>query len=1218
MTTKRIWKNLDEYYGDQAVEEQRRSEFDPQVNAAISDVRDAQGIDAAETPHHQPLSLAAVGAEGGDAPSTAQHSGTDAIAELRKHLPAMSRRGFLQLSGAATVLSMVSCWHNPPETLISPKEHPEGHIYGKANYFSTTIRTHGRAVPIIAKTYDFRPIKLEGNYDATWTRGKLDAAGQAALLDLYDPDRVYSRENRNLEGALRNDGNGRFSTTSWVALDAAVGQALANGGNIGLITPPLDGVANHALIQRLHDLLGNRLRHAAYDPLGGERQRSVRARLYGSEQHADVVYHLDRAQVLITLGTDILGGGDLSVAEQVAFADQRRLSRPGADAQMGNFIAFEAALSQGGTCADLRVRVNQYDIASVGWAIAKRVADALDRSDILPEWAAQEAARGEAAVQAHPTLLDSSTWGAEEKGADRGSGIAYAAEQLIAAHRDGKHSLIYAAGGVNQGPEAEPVLAVATFLNYILGNEGVTIDDRKASATSIPGGTADTLAVLDAAADGELDALIVVDANPVHALGERAANAIRSLAESGLVVACNDRIDETAELANWFAPITHDLESWGDAEPYRGHYCLQQPAVVPLWDVRQWQESLMSFCVSAGMGDEFFAAEIPEEPINRYSAALRSYLWTAENNGVRSWRSVVLDAWSQQVRSLVGSLARPEAFVREAQVTGFVVAQDQEMEQSAPRLDPSAVQALRPAAARNGGYTLLLSPSRALRDGRQANNAWLQEIPDPVSKVTWDTWLAVNIADARDLMIRDNSVIALTLDGTRVEVPVLIQPGMQRGHFELFLGYGRNKAGAVAADGGVDGIQVNGFRLSNHGQRWLTVAEDALEVTRKTYRLANTQGHHYMDGRELALDDVLELHHQDPSLQRFSPHIKWSGTTAEANDPTHSGHNLSLFGSSIVYPGRRWGMAVDMNTCTGCNACVVACSAENNVPVVGRDEVRMGREMHWIRIDRYYTVSSLSRAERLYQRVRESVVVGQEDPDDVEVVHQPMMCQQCGHAPCEEVCPAMATMHNDEGLNVQIYNRCIGTRYCANNCPYKVRRFNWYEYSKYRFGPHSSGDPFGRIARNIVREGSTSSQEELSVLPLNLMLNPTITVRSVGVMEKCNFCLQRTRDIRENEKRTNRKYDDTQPSAITTACAQTCPSEAITFGDINDPNSVVTQRREGAPHRYKVLDARVNTRPSVDYLRKVRNRPATADEAYHVSKLTAKAADAASSDGEAH
>jgi len=377
-----------------------------------------------------------------------------------------------------------------------------------------------------------------------------------------------------------------------------------------------------------------------------------------------------------------------------------------------------------------------------------------------------------------------------------------------------------------------------------------------------------------------------------------------------------------------------------------------------------------------------------------------------------------------------------------------------------------------------------------------------------------------------------------------------------------------------------------------------------------TYELASTQYHHYMDGRDIVLHESIEVHRADPDgSKRAAHHHKlWTGGSGAVNggltETQGDSHNLSLWGQTHVYPGRRWGMNIDLNACDGCGACIVACNAENNIPVVGRDEVRRGREMHWMRIDRYYSTplgADSIESDRLRHLTKsddenESVIIQQEDPEDLAILHQPMMCQHCGHAPCEEVCPAMATMHNEEAVNIMIYNRCIGTRYCANNCPYKVRRFNYYEYSKYRHGPDTDS-PFGRIMRNVTLEGSTSSQEELGSwdAPLALMLNPAVTVRSKGVMEKCNFCVQRTREIREIEKRSNRAYDDGDRT-LTTACAQTCPTQSITFGDIADPFSAPSQQKDRMPHHYEVLDKVLNTRPAVSYFKRIHNRPATASE----------------------
>ena len=386
--------------------------------------------------------------------------------------------------------------------------------------------------------------------------------------------------------------------------------------------------------------------------------------------------------------------------------------------------------------------------------------------------------------------MDNADWKTEIEGHKAGSGIRYAAAQLVEVHKAGKHSLIYAGGAVNQGPEALPLLVAANFLNYLLGNEGVTVETASVAPSAVTADLSAVEALLAQATAGEVKTLILVDSNPVHALGEVAAAALKRVAENGLVVACNDRVDESAALANWVAPITHELESWGDAEPYAGQYLLQQPTIVPLWDVRQWQESLMSFCVAAGVGSAAFKAELPENPLKSFSAAQRTELWVAQNVGVRSWQGMVLDVWGSEVRSLIGSGARAEAFVQAAQVRGFVTKAD--AAKPAPvTLNAGSVAAQRPAAAQ-GGYTLLLTPSRTLRDGRNANNAWLQETPDPVSKVTWDTWLAVSVSDAKELMVRDDSVVKLTVNGQIIKVPVMVQPGQQKGQLELVLGFGRS------------------------------------------------------------------------------------------------------------------------------------------------------------------------------------------------------------------------------------------------------------------------------------------------------------------------------------------------------------------------------------------------------------------------------------------
>jgi len=478
----------------------------------------------------------------------------------------------------------------------------------------------------------------------------------------------------------------------------------------------------------------------------------------------------------------------------------------------------------------------------------------------------------------------------------------------------------------------------------------------------------------------------------------------------------------------------------------------------------------------------------------------------------------------------------------------------------------------------------VISPSRIMGDGTWLNNAWLQELPDPVSKVTWDNYLAMAFSDIQRLGLAPNDVVELKLGSVSVKLPVHVQEGQHPGTLQTFSGWGRARdcAGEIANAGLDPNFSVDVKPLLAAGTNGISGVA-TINKTGETYVLANVQGHNRMHGRDIALDDVLDLHREDPGGKKRHHHRALWGAGTDGKD--HG--RLSVFGKSHDYVGHKWGMSVDLGSCFGCNACVVACNAENNIPVVGRDEVRRGREMHWLRIDRYYSSA-------------------QDDQDmlDVDVIQQPVMCQQCDNAPCEEACPAMATMHNDEGINVMVYNRCIGTRYCSNNCPYKVRRFNWYEYGKYRFGPQGSGDAFGRIAKNLITGGATSSQAELSKHPLEMALNPEVTVRSRGVMEKCNFCLQRTRDIREREKTTNHAIRDGE---ITTACAQTCPTKAITFGDLNDEQSAVNAQIKQA-HGYKLLDEVLNTRPAVTYLAKIRNRPAMAAELVHGDAPAAAAA----------
>jgi molybdopterin-containing oxidoreductase family iron-sulfur binding subunit len=1118
---KRVWRAPEE----RSAAAPSRDEFGPEVARAIADLRAAHG--------HSNVSCQVEG------------NSDEAVAELRRELtatlPAVNRRGFMQLTGAAAVFALAGCYGKHPDTIVPYAHQPEGRTLGKAVYFSSTLRDAGRPVPVMVKTYDGRPIKIEGNPDHPLTRGSADVHTQAALLNLYDPDRLQ-------DGPKKRTDQG-FVAIGWSELDAAVGAALKSGGRIGLITGPVDGPANRALIAAFTKAFGGQVLHGVHD---------TRADAAFAAGRGAVVRQVEKAAALVTFGGDYLA--DIGLDEQVAFGDFRRLRAGGTkDADLNQVIVFEAVLSQTGSTADLRVRCGVDRLAHAAWGVAELVAKATGQQ--IP-----------ASIAASLTAVAAGKQLGEALGLKPIAGqdpLRYTAERLVALKKAGKHSLIYGVPHGTARAQATLLVSAVHALNTLLGNDGVTVVGAGAADAPEAG------AVLAAAARGELGTLIVSGVNPVFDL----PGAAEAMAKVKTVVALADRLNETARVAHVVAPTLHDLESWGDGELRPGVLSLQQPCIAPLWDARAKEESLLAFAVAAGVSaPDVVQDKVPADPKKPVSAvASGKPLWVAAQHGVQSWQRFVQRVWLTQVKPLAKPVADDRAFWNAALARGVLVVPANATVLPGQTLPAdAALPPLTPA----GDLHLVLSPSRIMRDGTWLNNAWLQELPDPVSKVTWDNYLAMAFVDAQRLGIAANDVVEIKLGtdagGRSVKLPVHVQEGQHPGTLQTFTGWGRARdcAGEVANAG----LEPN---YSVDVQPLLAGGIATIVNTGTSHVLANVQGHNRMHGRDIARDDELDLHREDPDGSKRGHHrALWDqGTDGKPHG------RLSLFGRSHDYVGHKWGMSVDLGSCFGCNACVVACNAENNIPVVGRDEVRKGREMHWLRIDRYYSS-------------------GQDDQDmlDVDVIQQPVMCQQCDNAPCEEACPAMATMHNDEGINVMVYNRCIGTRYCSNNCPYKARRFNWYEYGKYRFGPHGSGDPFGRIAKNLITTGATSSQAELSKHPLEMALNPEVTVRSRGVMEKCNFCLQRTRDIRDREKETNRAIADGE---ITTACAQTCPTKAITFGDLNDPASAVN-RQIAQVHGYKLLDAALNTRPAVTYLAKIRNRPV---EAAAAAKPSAKPAE---------
>ena len=640
---------------------------------------------------------------------------------------------------------------------------------------------------------------------------------------------------------------------------------------------------------------------------------------------------------------------------------------------------------------------------------------------------------------------------------------------------------------------------VVNDINERLGAYGSTLDlARPSRCRTGSDGAAETLrAELEA---GQVDVLVVAGCNPVYDLpgADRLGGAIR---EAKLLISAAAAPDETAVLADWTCPEPHALESWGDAEPVQGLFSVRQPTIPPLRDARTLRATL-----SRWSGDE------------------------------RSDRDLVRETWATQVYPQVPGDPTFDRFYRRALTQGFV--QTAEPPSRSPQFRPEGVR--RPApepAPAEGALGVLLYASTALSDGRHAHNAWLQELPDPVTRVAWDNYASLAPSTAARLGFVDGDVVRFSAeDGAApLELPVRIQPGQHPGVVAAALGYGRLgtdrfssfdptwwEGRATVGQGGVVGVAV---------ASWLRSVDGAVRNDARTTRLSAT-------GRRLELASVQDHHSLEipPALAPPGGEVRdvaRSITVAESAHAGahHAGKEPSLWPDDHATTGRSWAMTVDLDLCTGCAACVVACQAENNIPTVGRDEVLRHREMSWIRIDRYASG----------------------DGDDLETIRQPMMCQHCANAPCEAVCPVLATVHSAEGLNQQVYNRCVGTRYCANTCPYKTRRFNWFDYP---------------------------SHGELE----NHALNPDVTVRTRGVMEKCTLCVQRIEEGKAEARRAGRPLRDGE---IRTACQQSCPTQAVVFGDIRDPTSVVArQARDG--RSYRALEE-LNVAPAVRYLSRVRN-----------------------------
>lgn len=1060
---------------------------------------------------HRPILWSTLEEYEGDAEALARRGGGDwnskpkGFAEILENLPIseirMRRRAFLKMSGFAAVLAAAAGCEKPAEKILPYVNQPEEVVPGIANYYASTCGGCAAGCGLLVKTREGRPIKLEGNPNSPVNEGSLCSRGQASLLDLYDPDR--------LRKPLVTANN---TTAQWDKVDAETARALAEAGaRAVLLTGTLHGPARRAVLDEFKRAFP-KMRHVVTETLAEEERAAARELLFGSR--AIPRYRFDKSEVTVLLGADPISDGPSPVEQQRLIGQSRRI-RKNADGTktMGRLIAFEPLASTTGMNADLRFAAKTSQLPLLALAIAHRLASD-GHSEI----------RG-VNLPAPPSNLES------EMGLPAGT-IKRVADDLWA-HR-GK-SLVYTGGLASHSDQALELHLAVELINAMLGNEGKTVEPVRPSHQQA-GSNSAMAALLEDMQAGKVDVLLLHGVNPAYSMAANGVNIGQAFSNVSYKVSFNTHLDESSQLCDYVLPDVHYLENWGDAEPYQGWLHLRQPVIGKLWNNRAFEESLISIARAGGSGA--FDVSVPAE--------------TEDGEpGVRvmSWHEFLKKTWREQVFEKGDFAASKfDDFWFSVLRRGFVELPSKATAPAAANTSEAVERLRNLKAAKQGGFELTAYTMTNTYDGRHQNNPWLLELPDPTSKICWDNFVAVAPSTARENKLKDGRVVRLKANGAMVEGPVRIHPGMHPGVLAVAGGWGRTAAGAV---GNGEGFNVFALGKAGNGRVVYSGFPVEMEVTGDKIELADVQGHNYLQAkpgtevydRPLVLGTSLDLYNEsekNPQAKHHIPYWKLGEPKPDA------------WRADWEYAQHKWVMTIDLNSCLGCNACMVACQAENNIPVVGKREVLVGREMHWIRIDRYY----------------------RGEPDNPEFLKSPMLCQHCDNAPCETVCPVLATVHSDEGINQQAYNRCVGTRYCANNCPYKVRRFNFYQYSSFRKGPHDE-----------LEEGA---EKRIEKSPLALALNPEITVRTKGIMEKCTFCQQRIRQAKYDARREGSNIPD---GALQTACQQTCPSKAITFGDAVNPEHEVNRVREENAYKrgFGVLEE-FNVKPNVMYLAQIWNR----------------------------
>jgi molybdopterin-containing oxidoreductase family iron-sulfur binding subunit len=1035
-----------------------------------------------------------------------------------------SRRNFLKIMSAsfafAGIATLGAGCRRPEEKLVPYGKQPENYTYGEAQYFATAMPTRTGAIPLVVKSYEGRPVKIEGNALFPGSNGGTDRYAQASILDLYDPDRARH---------FKHDGKEVSREEALGFLDELSQKFTANSGEGLAFLAESSTSPSRARLQKIIAQKFPKSQWFTYDAIDSGIHYRAATQAVGKPRRP--IFHFDKAKVILSLDCDFLGGEDGAHNHIRKFATGRK-----AVEGMSRLYAVESLFTLTGANADHRLRA----AASLVGAIASAISAQVSGSSVTL-----------------PVGVDAK-W------------VAECAKDLAAA---GKNALVVA--GQRQPLE---VHLFAYAINFALGAIGHTV-----SLAQVLDYDKISSADLSHLNSGEFDTLVILGGNPVYNfnLSPKAKTVVR----------LGYYEDETAEKSQWNFPAAHFLESWGDAYTALAtdETTVQiQPLIQPLF---------------GGLSElEFLARIAGESQTNPYDIVRATQGIHVETSGKIN-PQVWENAWKMSLFN--GFWNRPTA--------SFQV----EIELSKNALKGNALSFAKSGAPSASNLEVIFFRDAKVDDGRYANNGWMQELPDPITKMTWDNAVLVSRKTARELGVANGDVVEISLNGRSVKGPIWTQPGMADYSLGLALGYGREKAGRVGNDVGFNAYKIFSGKYIETGA--------TVKKTGETHTLACTQHHWSMEGRPAVREANLEEFLKEPKFAEEKFHgVEPPIVQSLYPNPLDEAKKTAL---------HQWGMTVDLNACVGCGTCIVACQSENNIPIVGKDQVLRGREMHWMRIDRYFTTDP--KRKHNASAFAPSADMNQTDEkqqfaewiDDVQAVNQPMMCQMCETAPCENVCPVAATVHDQEGLNVMAYNRCIGTRYCSNNCPYKVRRFNYLDFNKRPLTElkgtiysttltHKTDGEWDLFRWWKDPNSGMRSEDEWDLIKLSK--NPDVTVRMRGVMEKCTYCTQRIEHAKISQKAKAGASDNVRLSEAAgtvpkTACQQACPAGAIVFGDVSDANSSVSKLKL-LPQNYSVLGDLL-TKPRTTYLARIRNpNPAMPDyqpepfstEEYESHSLTKK------------